>query len=169
MSSTAPAGDQEMISTPQVSDDTSAAEDNPDTEEENPTPLKTEDHLSPIVSITVVDQSRPPESGIIKPKKKAASFREQWRKISDFRAWLMQGEDETQARCSYCDCILSAHLNDIRKHAKTKKHKKKFAEMLKHQNNLVPKTTDVEDMKVCKSKESPGKSPKFVISIPIWS
>ena len=52
-------------------------------------------------------------------------FRDAWLEDPDFRVWLVKiVGDPMKCRCKYCGCVLTAKLNDLRHHAKTKKHKK---------------------------------------------
>ena len=53
------------------------------------------------------------------------SFRKAWLTLPELKGWLKPSQrEEKKAYCVYCKCDLIAKLTDLRRHAKSEKHKK---------------------------------------------
>ena len=49
-------------------------------------------------------------------------YRKDWEDFPDLKGWLIPNSLDQGARCKVCRQDLNPHLNDLRKHATTKKH-----------------------------------------------
>ena len=51
-------------------------------------------------------------------------YRKEWETDPELKSWIAPAPaDDSKARCRYCNVELRAHLNDLREHGATKKHK----------------------------------------------
>ena len=59
-----------------------------------------------------------------KVKQYEHKFRKGWLQDGIIKDWVMSIHgDVTKARCKYCKCKMKAKIQDLKKHAETKKHK----------------------------------------------
>lgn len=63
------------------------------------------------------------------------TFRKEWKDAPEFRDWLGGTEGEEAATCKFCHVEVRTHFGDLKKHAKTEKHRKAAA------SYTVPKLT----------------------------
>lgn len=62
----------------------------------------------------------------LKKKVYSQKYRKEWEMIEEFKMWLKPVvTDPMNAHCAYCRTDLQARINDLRKHAESRKHKDK--------------------------------------------
>ena len=60
------------------------------------------------------------------------SYRKEWETDPELKTWIAAVPgDDSKARCKFCNTEIRAHLNDLKEHGATKKHKFRCAPSVK--------------------------------------
>ena len=59
-------------------------------------------------------------------------YRKEWETDPELKTWIAPAPaDDSKARCKYCNVEIRAHLNDLKEHSATKKHKSRCVPSVK--------------------------------------
>ena len=90
--------------------------------------------------------------------KRFNKFYDGWLQMEEFKGWLektnkMRGNDEL-AYCKICDCTLTAHKSEIKRHGNSTKHKRKQQKMepTKNIEKAIKKCQTTDDIKRAEMK-----------------